>query len=131
MVGRNGWCLVRVQIPVSPGLRSVLIGVLQGACFLASYLNPPQMEMVGGSWPGEPTARRRLECNVRMCSFLGRTIRQALEEIQNLTLPRAVFPSVSQEKLGLGWILDSGFPVQAGPQAYSVTLRESVHLPGT
>lgn len=52
VVGQIGWGLGRVQIPVSPGLRSVLAWVLQGCCFLASYLNPPQMEMVGGHGPG-------------------------------------------------------------------------------
>lgn len=80
-----------------------------------------------GSWPGEATARRRLEQNVRSV-FLSGQEHQALEDKQNLTVPRALFPSVSQEKLDLVWIQDR---FQAGPQAYSVTLSKSVHLPGT
>lgn len=66
-----------------------------------------------------------------VCSFLGRNIRQALEDKQNFALPSAVFPPVSQEKLGLVGTQDSDFPVQAGPQAYNVTRGKSVHLPGT
>lgn len=58
-----------------------------------------------GSWPGEPTARRRLEQNVRSV-FLSGQEHQVLEDKQNLTLPRALFPSVSQEKLDLVWIQD-------------------------
>lgn len=54
VVGQNGWCLGRVQILVSPGLRSDLIWVLQRGCFLASYLNLPQMEMIGGHGLGNP-----------------------------------------------------------------------------
>lgn len=122
MVGQNVPYLYlrRVKIPVSPGLRSVLVWVLQSGCFLASYLNAPQMEMVRVvAW--EPTAKSRVEQNVRSVLPSGQEEHQAsYGRSTNFILPRAASHSENAECNGAG-IQDSDFPVQAGPQASSVT----------
>lgn len=125
MVGQNVPYLGRVKIPVSPGLRSVLVWVLQGGCFLASYLNAPQMEMVGVvAW--EPTARSRGEQDVRSVLPSGHQV--GYGRSTNFILPRAASHSENGE-CDRARIQDSDFPGQAGPQASSVT--QSVLLRGT
>lgn len=127
MVGQNVPYLGRVKIPVSPGLRSVLVWVLQGGCFLSSYLNAPQMEMVGAvAW--EPTARSRGEQGVRSVLPSGQEDQAGYGRSTNFILPRAASRSENKECDRAG-IQDSDFPVEAGPHASSVT--PSVLLRGT
>lgn len=127
MVGQNGWYVGRVQIPVSPGLRSVLVWILQGGSFLASYLNPPQMEMVGGRGL-ETHSKEEVRAPHEMCVpfWAGTAGRQT-----NFTLPGAASRSVSNEEFDLAGIPDSDFLVQARSQAEIVTPSKSTRFPGT
>lgn len=101
-----------MKIPVSPGLRSVLVWVLKGGCFLASYLNAPQMEMVGVmAW--EPTARSRVEQDVRSVLPSGREHQASNGRSTNFILPSAASHFENGKCDGAG-IQDSDFQFRLG-----------------
>lgn len=103
VVGQNVSYLYlrRVKIPVSPGLRSVLVWVLQGGCFLASYLNAPQMEMVRVvAW--EPTAKSGVEQNVRSVLSPGQKHQAGYGRSTNFILPRAASHSENGDAMEQG-----------------------------